>query len=33
VDGDDGRNLNLGDAEDLVGVVGLPPDLAQGGDY
>src|SRR4029450_8578952 len=30
--GDDRGDLDLGDAEDLVGLVGLPPDLAQGGE-
>jgi hypothetical protein len=30
VDGDDRGNLEVGDAEDLVGLVGLPSDPAQG---
>jgi hypothetical protein len=30
--GHDGRDLEVGDAEDLVGLVGRPPDLTQGGD-
>ena len=32
MDGDDGGDLDVGDAEDLVGLVGLPPGLAQRGD-
>jgi hypothetical protein len=32
VDGDDGGNLDVGDAEDLVGLVGLPAGLAQSRD-
>jgi hypothetical protein len=32
VDGDDGGDLDVGDAQDLVGLVRLPANLAQGGD-
>jgi hypothetical protein len=31
-DGDDGGDLDVGDAEDLVGLVGLPQGPAQGRD-
>jgi hypothetical protein len=32
VDGHDGGHVDVGDPQDLVGLVGRPPDLAQGGD-